>query len=36
MKKPRRAVLASVLDEMIPLSLSVVNSHTFGCEVALD
>ena len=33
-EKPRRAVLVSVLDEMVLLSLSAVNSHTFGCEVA--
>ena len=30
----RRAVLASVLDEMVQSSFSAVNSHTFGCEVA--
>ena len=35
-EKPRRAVLASVLDEMVPLSLSAVNSHTFDFEVAMN
>ncbi len=33
-EKPRRAVLASVLDSMVPLALSAVSSHTSGCEVA--
>ena len=33
-EKPHRTVLASVLDSMVPLSLSAVNSHTFGCAVA--